>query len=364
MFFKKSGKKKYSEDDLKLPIDIVKFLKQGKQLEYEPSKSDVGIVKLQNFEELKLGEVCVIPSEDHEIWKKLPKNAKYAYYQVKIVDLVEEISGDYHPEGILIWLPEYEMFGNWDMEHLVITVFPKVSWPDIIKEPIKYLEGQWNLYDYGDIEILKPRRNTEFKFGDPFHSIGYESLVAVKKKQTLDEKRSEQRIKADRRKRKEEARKWKEEREQSYIVNTIVFKSKANEIHSFYFKDNFIYIKDLVSLIFRGPTTDDYIHEDWNVEQYVILLKDRKEKIHFQYIVTKNLLKESLSSQAGYPIEDIEEVIHYSSFLFRKIFRSNKVYLIKIRSPRGYDYEMHEVEDNNFIQELKKYNSNILFKER
>jgi hypothetical protein len=71
-------------------------------------------------------------------------------YQVPGVDLVASCTGDYDPEGLLVWFPEERSFGVADTDHELILLFgPEVSWPRITRSPARYINAQW---DFDDLE--------------------------------------------------------------------------------------------------------------------------------------------------------------------------------------------------------------------
>lgn len=43
----------------------------------------------------------------------------------------------------LVWLPDLNTYGSWDMSHYELTVFPGHTWNDITASPKQFLESQW-----------------------------------------------------------------------------------------------------------------------------------------------------------------------------------------------------------------------------
>ena len=71
----------------------------------------------------------------------------------------------YDPEGILLWIPSLTTFGSWDNDHWDLIVFAGASWEDIVSDPPRFLNAQW---DAGG-EYLRPwEHGFEWKPGRPF----------------------------------------------------------------------------------------------------------------------------------------------------------------------------------------------------
>jgi hypothetical protein len=146
-------------DEFNLPRDLVDFLRAGKQLEYDPSACDPGRVVLNSLNDLRLIEVwvdseetpfepCDPPGEDdvYEYWPDLwdPNNCGGSYV-VGAVPLVQRSDPErWWDDGILLWYPCYEEYGQWDSEHRNAIRFGKaVAWPDIVHDPAHFLNAKW-----------------------------------------------------------------------------------------------------------------------------------------------------------------------------------------------------------------------------
>ena len=140
-----------------LPQSTIDFLRDGRQLDYDPTQCEAGRVGLKQLDQLTLEEVQVDPEE----LNSNPHEGEFGYYAVPAVSL----SGDcasYNPVFILLWLPEEKFFGAWDCDHLVLTVFPNTAWEDIVANPLPYLNAQW--YPDNDIGIpFQPWPKYEFR---------------------------------------------------------------------------------------------------------------------------------------------------------------------------------------------------------
>jgi hypothetical protein len=145
-------------DELRLPGDLVAFLEAGKQLTYDASACEAGLVVLMSRDGLRLRTFAMhcasTPLADDD-----PHRGESGCYRVPGVDLVADCSGDYTPEGLLIWLPEELRFGTWDCDHDLISVFgPEVTWTQIANTPARFLNAQWEFddLDRAPAEFLVP----------------------------------------------------------------------------------------------------------------------------------------------------------------------------------------------------------------
>jgi hypothetical protein len=133
-------------DELQLPEDLVAFLDAERQLEYDPATCEAGRVTLLARSELRLrtfGAQC--GGTPHE--RDDPNPGSGAYW-VPGVDLVAGCTGDYEPEGLLIWFPGERSFGVWDSSHDYVLLFgPAVTWSQIASSPARYINAQWAFED-------------------------------------------------------------------------------------------------------------------------------------------------------------------------------------------------------------------------
>jgi hypothetical protein len=126
---------------MKLPNDLVAFLHAKKQLAYDPATCEAGAIKLLRLDQLK---VELFPAFcDGEEFVNNPHNGEQGYYLVEGVSLVGECI-DYHPIGLLMWLPLEGCYATWDESHWHIGVFsPSVTWSRIASEPAQHINAQW-----------------------------------------------------------------------------------------------------------------------------------------------------------------------------------------------------------------------------
>ena len=154
-------------EHLRLPQDLVTFLRGKRELVYEPEHCECGAVKLVALEEITLSAFYV-DSENAPWVNQDPHAGKYGYYSVPGVNLVVACDG-YDPDGILIWLPDVELFGTWDCDHWNLLIFPSATWADIVADPVKYLNAQWRLQE-NITEFLIPTQRFSFHPGRPWDS--------------------------------------------------------------------------------------------------------------------------------------------------------------------------------------------------
>jgi hypothetical protein len=60
----------------------------------------------------------------------------------KAINLLEGCT-DYCSEGALIYIPDLNIFGNYDIEHEKLTYFPNVTWSDLKENFGAYILTQW-----------------------------------------------------------------------------------------------------------------------------------------------------------------------------------------------------------------------------
>lgn len=152
-------------DEKLLPEDLIKFLKEGNQLEYDPDECEAGLITLVPYDDLTLGEVY-INSFESPFSEIDPHAGEKGYYAVPAVNLVVDCDG-YDPEGILIWLPDQHAFGSWDNDHWDVYIFPDMTWTDITKDPVKYINVQWDP-ENTVAEYLRPFPKYRFNSGMPW----------------------------------------------------------------------------------------------------------------------------------------------------------------------------------------------------
>jgi|GEM_PF-829020 len=136
---------------LNLPEDLISFLQNGRQLEYDPAACDVGKATLVPLDGLK---VELFPM--HEAGPEDPHLSDSGSYLVEGVSLIASCD-NYGPEGLLLWLPLDERFGLWDGDHGNLFVFnADVNWSHIAADFPHYIEAHWALPGTAAVAGLVP----------------------------------------------------------------------------------------------------------------------------------------------------------------------------------------------------------------
>jgi hypothetical protein len=141
---------------LALPDDLAAFLKEGRQLEYDPETCEAGLVELLSLDQLKL-ELFAESTQSSSIEAADPHFGEGGCYLVPGVNLVAACDG-YEPAGILLWLPTEGRYAVWDSSHLGIRVFPvATTWQDIVKDPAEHINAQWGNWTKEETLVPWPR---------------------------------------------------------------------------------------------------------------------------------------------------------------------------------------------------------------
>lgn len=149
-------------DKLGLPEDCLAFLRAGRQLEFDPRKTEIGPVRLKPLAHLRF-DMLTVTTKGTPLERKDPHRLEKGYYSLKVVDLIDECDA-YRPEGLLAWFCDYGVFGSWDDDHHTALVFPNASWTQIAADPVKYLDAQWNP-GRKNAKYLEPWKHCTFKDG-------------------------------------------------------------------------------------------------------------------------------------------------------------------------------------------------------
>ena len=130
------------EQDVELPDDLTEFLRSGKQLEYDIGQTECGRVTLLPVGEHVLGEVWV-DSENHPYAYTDPHFGEKGYYPIPAVGLVATCEYFDPCLFILLWLPDWGLYGTWDDDHWELRAFPNVGWTQIAGNPLPYINVMW-----------------------------------------------------------------------------------------------------------------------------------------------------------------------------------------------------------------------------
>jgi hypothetical protein len=130
-----------------LPDDLLAFLADGRQLDFDSDGSDIGPITLKHGNELTLTTIAIPPGCQSIIDD--PYDDLEGSYLVEVVDLVAD-SEDYDPRGLLSWIVSLRRFGCLDAEHGDVLTFPGARWTDIVNDPLTYLDAQWGGGEAGE----------------------------------------------------------------------------------------------------------------------------------------------------------------------------------------------------------------------
>ena len=140
---------------MNLPDELIKYLKSKSNLFYDYEKSEAGFVGLINYNKLTVRKIWVEGNSKGD-----------SYYEIPAINLTSECES-YPPDFILLYLPNEKMYGTWDSDHWILYVFPNVTWAEIAKNPLPYIDQQW-LPNENTAIIFDPKEKYELKKGWPF----------------------------------------------------------------------------------------------------------------------------------------------------------------------------------------------------
>jgi hypothetical protein len=156
----KRRRRRPTVEELGLPPDLIAFLHSGRQLEFDHSVTEVGLVRLKPLDHLRFDEFTVT-AVGTPLERKDPHRGENGYYALRVVDLIGE-SDSYSPEGLLAWFCEYQVYGAWDTDHHNAVAFPKVAWSKIVANPAKFLDAPWHP-DGKVAKYIEPWKHCVFK---------------------------------------------------------------------------------------------------------------------------------------------------------------------------------------------------------
>lgn len=145
-----------------IPEDLREFLAEGKQLKYPAKKCEAGRVRLPRLEDLRertfRAQTYGTPHEHSD-----PHAGESGTYAVRGIDLIASCTGDYEPEGLLVWFPLEGRYGVVDIDHDYVLLFaPQIRWSDIVKNPVPFINAEWSDEEDADwmpTEHLAPWHN-------------------------------------------------------------------------------------------------------------------------------------------------------------------------------------------------------------
>ena len=138
--------------ELLLPAELLKFLRTGQILDYDVLRCEAGQVALKSPDALVLSHFQT-QTFGTPLLAEDPHQGRGSY-EVVGVDLIASCTGDYDPEGLLVWFPQERRFGVHDPDHDILLIFsPQVGWAEIVAEPAKHLTA--SIVIQGDVDELE-----------------------------------------------------------------------------------------------------------------------------------------------------------------------------------------------------------------
>src|SRR5262245_15926586 len=132
--------------ELALPRDLAAFLRQGRQLDYDPRGCSAGRVTLLPLDALRL-HLFPMDCQSMPVADDDPNRRSLGCYLVPGVSLLATASG-YEPDGLLLWLPLERRYGTWDSSHDGLSLYPRqLKWADYVADPKKHINACWHSWD-------------------------------------------------------------------------------------------------------------------------------------------------------------------------------------------------------------------------
>jgi len=75
-----------------------------------------------------------------------PNMEKDGVYTGRAINLIHRAHGAW-PEGLLLWIPELQVFGFYNLEKFELKIFPEATWNDIEQNFGLFVFSQWNNYE-------------------------------------------------------------------------------------------------------------------------------------------------------------------------------------------------------------------------
>ena len=133
-----------------LPSDLLTFLREGRQLEFDIQKSEIGPIQLVNAEDLQPTTIEVFPGCQSIVDD--PYEELDGLYFVDVYDLIAEAE-HYDPEGLFCYITALNCYGCVDSEHGDVITFPGLNWTQLAASPLPYLDAQWDDTSVGSREL-------------------------------------------------------------------------------------------------------------------------------------------------------------------------------------------------------------------
>ncbi len=150
---------------MELCIELENFLTNKQTLKYDESLCECGKVSLKDIDELSIEIIEVELEEEYYPSTEQVETGPFGHYEIEAVNLVKSCEG-YSPDFILLWLPKEKKYGTYDTDHSNLFIFDNVSWKDISRNPVSYINSQWNDFERKISKHFDPRSKYKIVYED------------------------------------------------------------------------------------------------------------------------------------------------------------------------------------------------------
>lgn len=133
---RRTSKSSWAEE-WNLPEDLRAFLQKRGQLSCDWKQAQTGRLKLRALDQLRIGSVYAAARGTID-----PNRRREGVYRVPAISLIARCER-YDPEHLLTFLPFERKFATFDGDHAVVTLFTQATWTDIAKDPLPYVNANW-----------------------------------------------------------------------------------------------------------------------------------------------------------------------------------------------------------------------------
>jgi len=128
-----------------LPNECIEFLnsQKNKVIDLRNSPAEIEKILFYSEEELTCGHQVIDTYEYFLNYNEFKEDSEIQYH-IPCVNLIKEDDDDnYDADGLLVWLPDLNCFGSFDIDHCIGYLFQQNSWIDIESNLGKFINTQW-----------------------------------------------------------------------------------------------------------------------------------------------------------------------------------------------------------------------------
>ncbi|MEX0725377.1 MAG: hypothetical protein WEB58_22395 [Planctomycetaceae bacterium] len=157
---------------LDLPDDLSSFLKDRRQVDYDPKKCEAGVISFHPLDQLRLQYFPVFSQNlDGDTAPDDPHADELGCYLVQGVSLIASCD-DYEPIGLLNWMPIEKQYGIWDASHNgLVLLGSDVTWTQIARDLPRYINAGWNLKGSAPTTAIRPWEKHPFNGEQVFEPL-------------------------------------------------------------------------------------------------------------------------------------------------------------------------------------------------